>query len=81
VPAATVAAIKARKVGPTWRPTHETLACCYVSLGRLADAKSCVELMREMENPSGDALAPLRLRNPHWADEMAHLLKKAGWQQ
>lgn len=37
--------------------------------------------MREMENPTGDALAPLRLRNPHWADQMADLLKKAGWQQ
>ncbi|MER8767456.1 winged helix-turn-helix domain-containing protein [Mesorhizobium sp. M0960] len=76
-----VAAIEARKVGPTWRPTYETLACCYVSLGRLPEARSCVELMREMENPTGDALAPLRLRNPHWADQMADLLKKAGWQQ
>jgi TolB-like protein len=78
---ALAAAIKARKIAPAWRPTHETLACCYVSLGRLPEAGSCVELMREMENPSGDALAPFRLRNPHWADEMAHLLKKAGWQR
>jgi hypothetical protein len=48
---------------------------------RLAEARSCIELMREMESPSGDALGPLRLRNPHWANEMAHLLKKADWQQ
>ncbi|RWM23558.1 MAG: transcriptional regulator [Mesorhizobium sp.] len=78
---ALAAAIKARKIAPDWRPAHETLACCYVSLGHLPEARSCVEPMREMENPSGDALAPLRLRNPHWANEMAHLLKKAGWQQ
>ncbi|TJW06909.1 MAG: transcriptional regulator [Mesorhizobium sp.] len=78
---ALAAAIKARKIGPAWRPIYETLACCYVSLGRLPEAGSCVELMREIENPSGDALGPLRLRNPHWADEMAHLLRKAGWQR
>jgi TolB-like protein len=71
--------IKARKVRPAWRPTHETLACCYVSLGRLPEARLCVEQMRDMENPSRDALEPLRLRNPHWAEELADLLKKTGW--
>ncbi|WP_370463099.1 winged helix-turn-helix domain-containing tetratricopeptide repeat protein [Mesorhizobium sp.] len=75
---ALAAAVKARKIAPAWRPTQETLACCYVSLGRLPEAESCVELMRDMENPAGDALAPLRLRNPHWADEIAHLLLECG---
>ena len=74
-------AIKARKVRPAWRPTYETLACCYAVLGRLQEAGPCIEQMRQLEKPSGDALGPLRLRNPHWADELASLLKKAGWQQ
>jgi TolB-like protein len=76
---ALVAVIKARKVRPSWRPIHETLACCYFSLGRLAEARSCAEQMRDVENPSGDALEPLRCRNPQWAAEIADLLKKAGW--
>jgi len=70
-------AIKARKVHPSWRPIHETLACCCVSLGRLPEARSYVEQMRGMED-SGDALEPLRFRNPHWAQELANLLTKAG---
>jgi TolB-like protein len=74
-------AIKARKVRPAWRPTYETLACCYAVLGRLQEAGSCIEQMRQLEKPSGDALGPLRLRNPHWANELASLLKKAGWQE
>ncbi|MGX9180581.1 winged helix-turn-helix domain-containing tetratricopeptide repeat protein [Mesorhizobium sp. BHbdii] len=75
---ALAAGIKARKVRPSWRPIRETLACCYVSLGRLPEARSCVEQMRDMDTPSGDAMAPLRLRSPHWAEEIALLLKEAG---
>jgi tetratricopeptide (TPR) repeat protein len=77
---ALAAAIKARKVRPAWRPIYETLACCYAALGRLQEARPCVEQMRQLEEPSGDALGPLRLRNPRWVDELASLLKKAGWQ-
>ena len=43
--------IKARKVRPSWRPIHETLACCCVSLGRLPEARSYVEQMRGMGRP------------------------------
>ena len=69
--------VKARKIRPSWRPLYQTLVCCCVSLGRLPEARSYVEQMRGMED-AGDALGPLRFRNPHWAEELANLLKKAG---
>lgn len=72
------AAIKARKIRPAWQPIYETLACCYAALGRLQEAATCIEQMRRMEKPSGDTLGPLRLRNPHWTDELTSLLKKSG---
>lgn len=69
-------ALRARKVRPAWRPVHETLACCYAAVGRLAEARSSRELMSEMENPSGDALEPLRQRNSYWQERLAELLKQ-----
>jgi TolB-like protein len=78
---AIAAAVKARKVRPAWRPIYETLACCYAVLGRLQEARPCIEQMRQLEEPSGDALGPLRLRNPHWMDQLASLLEKAGWRE
>jgi TolB-like protein len=78
---ALAAAIRARKVRPAWRPTHETLACCYAALDRPQEAGWCIEQMHQLEEPSGDALGPLRLRNPHWTNELASLLEKAGWQE
>lgn len=66
--------INARKVRPSWRPLYETLACCRVLLGRLPEARSYVEQMRGIE----DQVTP---RNPQWAEELANLLKKAGWPQ
>ena len=71
------AAIKARKIRPLWRPIHETLVCCYVSLRKLPEARSSLQEMREMENPPGDALQPLRSRSPLWAETIVDLLKKA----
>jgi TolB-like protein len=78
---ALAAAIKSRKVRPAWRPIYATLACCYAALDRLQEAAPCIEQMRQLEEPSGDALGPFRLRNPHLTDELASLLKKAGWQE
>jgi len=78
---ALAAAVKARKIRPAWRPLYGTLACCFAALSRLQEAEQCIEQMRQLEEPSGDALGPLRLRNPHWTHELANLLKKAGWQE
>lgn len=73
---ALAAAVKAQKVRPAWRPVQETLACCYAAAGRLAEARSSRALMSEMENASGDALGPLRQRNPHWQERLAELLQQ-----
>jgi tetratricopeptide (TPR) repeat protein len=78
---ALAAAVKGRKVRPAWRPVYVTLACCYAALGRLQEAGPSIDQLRHLEDPLGDALGPLRLRNPHWRDELANLLKKAGWQE
>jgi tetratricopeptide (TPR) repeat protein len=67
---ALVAAIRGRKVRPGWRPIYETLTCCYVALGQYRDAGECRAEMAQLE-PSGDALGPLRLRNPAWAEQLA----------
>lgn len=68
----------ALRIRPTWRSTLETLACCDVALGRPDAARECVEQMAKVKDPLGDALAPLKRRNPHWIKEMTALLRKAG---
>jgi TolB-like protein/Flp pilus assembly protein TadD len=78
---ALAAAIKAQKVRPAWRPTIETLACCYASLGRLEEARSCVMQMHKMADPPGDTLRPMRLRNPPWVDQLERLLNRAASSQ
>jgi TolB-like protein len=72
------AAITALKSHPSWRPTLETLILCYVALDRMDEARQCIEQSRHVAKPQGDALAPLRARNRHWADQIAHMLAKAG---
>ena len=74
---ALAAAIKAQKVRPAWRPTIETLTCCYASLGHGEDAQACVMQMRKLVKPPGDTLGPLRSRNPQWAQQMESLLRSA----
>jgi TolB-like protein len=69
----------ALKIRPKWRSTLETVACCDVVLGRAEAARMCIEQMARVEDPLGDALAPLKRRNPHWTREMTALLRKAGW--
>jgi pentatricopeptide repeat protein len=78
---ALAAAIKARKIRPAWRPIYGTLVCCYAALDRPQDAEACIKQMRLLEEPSGDALGPLRLLNPHWTGELMSLLKKVGWRE
>jgi TolB-like protein len=70
---------RALKIRPTWRPTLGTLACCDVVLGHTEAARECVERMAKVEDPLGDALAPLKRRNPQWIKAMSALLRKAGW--
>jgi TolB-like protein len=71
------AAERAVSVRPDWRPSLETLACCYIELDRNEEAHRCVEQLRQLSGSSGDALAPLRERNYHWADRINAMLRKA----
>jgi hypothetical protein len=74
------AAVKGRKIRPAWRPIYETLACCYVALSKPQLAEPCVEQMRQLA-VAHSGLAPMRLRNPHWARRLAGSLEQAGWRQ
>jgi len=69
---ALTAAIRARKVRPAWRPIYETLTCCYVALDQHREAGDSRAEMALLEKPSGDALAPLRLRSPAWAEQLSN---------
>jgi Flp pilus assembly protein TadD len=78
---ALAAAIKAQKVRPAWRPTIETLACCYASLRRQQEARSCVMQLSKLAKQPGDTLGPMRLRNPQWLQQIESLLSSAASSQ
>ena len=70
---------RALKARPDWRPTIETMACCYALLDKWDDARRCVRQMGQLQRQSSDALAPLKEKNPHWKDQINGLLRQAGW--
>jgi TolB-like protein len=74
---ALAAAIKGRKVRPAWRPIYETITCCYSALDQHQEARDCSAEMARLEKPSGDALAPLRLRNPSWVEQISYWVSHA----
>lgn len=76
--AALDAAVEAVRVRPDWRPSLESLACCYFALGREQDARRCVKEAAELSRPSSNALKPLMQRNPLWAEIIESMLLKAG---
>jgi hypothetical protein len=47
-------------------------------LGRLDEARRCVNQMRTLAIPAGDVFAPVKRRNPDWHNQMTELLRKAG---
>jgi TolB-like protein len=71
-------AVKAAQIRPTWRPTLEIMACCHVVLGHPDAAHDCVTQMATLDRPAGDALGPLKIRNPHWVEEIERLLREVG---
>jgi len=71
-------ALKALKVRPVWRPSLETLTCCYSLLGDPRSAGLCVEQILKLDKPGSDAFGPLRRGNPKWASELGELLQSAG---
>jgi tetratricopeptide (TPR) repeat protein len=74
------AAIRASGIRPGWPPGIEALALCYITLGRMDDARACVKQLRELEKPKRDIIAPLKRRNPQWTEKMAAMLRKAEWE-
>jgi adenylate cyclase len=70
--------LKAMKSRPSWPPSLETAVICCVALGRMVQARELVGELTTLERPSADVLEPLRKHNPHWADEMSAMLRKAG---
>ena len=71
-------ALKALTVRPLWRPTLETLACCYSQLGDVHAARACMEQIVKLEKPAADVFDPLRRHNPQWAAQLRTLLCNAG---
>ncbi|SFH94037.1 TolB amino-terminal domain-containing protein [Bosea sp. OK403] len=71
-------ALRAQKVSPAWRPIFETLAVCYVALGRREEARRTATEMSKLDKPAGDALAPLLTSNPHWQEQRLAYLRDAG---
>jgi adenylate cyclase len=75
-------AARALKLRPTWLPTLETLTLCYATLERLEEARGCVKQMRELQKPKGGFFFDLlKIHNPQWAETMATMWRKAGWQE
>ncbi len=72
-------AMKAQKIRPAWRPIFDTLAACYVALGRMEEARRTVTDMGKLDKPAGDALAPLLASNPRWREQRLVYLRGAGW--
>ena len=71
------AAVKALQVRPTWRPAVEAATICHLALGRSEDARRCARQLGQLEQPDSDVLEQLRIRNPHWAEEIEASLKAA----
>jgi TolB-like protein len=74
------AAVKALQVRPTWRPGMEALAICHLALGNVEEARRCADKMEQLATPDSDVLEQLRIRNPHWAHEIAEALRAAKYQ-
>jgi predicted Zn-dependent protease len=72
------AAVQASQVRPDWRPALEAMIVCHVALGQSDDTRRCADQMRQLEKPESDVLEQLKIRNPHWADEIARALRSAG---
>jgi pentatricopeptide repeat protein len=76
---ASLTAARALAVRPDWRPTLETMACCYAAAGKWDDARRCILEMARLKGPASVNLGALRQTIPQWRDQMTELLRKAGW--
>jgi hypothetical protein len=66
---------RALKVRPDWRPAAEMAVCCLAVLGDGDRYEARRRALAEIRPATvGDALAPLKRRNPHWAAALASAL-------
>lgn len=70
-------AARAQEVRPDWSPAVVTEICCHVELGHIEAARESHRRLRAMPAATGDTLAPMRQRNPHWARAIDGWLRSA----
>jgi tetratricopeptide (TPR) repeat protein len=71
------AAARALQVRPNWWTSLEVLVCCYAALGKWDEARRCAQQRASVTKQPGDVLAPLKARNPPWAEQMTNALRRA----
>lgn len=69
--------LRALDIRPGWPRTFEILACCHAALGDLDEARKWSRQFLLLGVGTGDILAPLRHRNPHFADQLKRWLALA----
>lgn len=69
--------LRALDIRPGWPRTFEILACCHAALGDLDEARKWSRQFHLLGSEAGDILAPLRQRNPHFADQLRRWLALA----
>ena len=70
--------LRALDIRPGWPRTFEILACCNAALGNMDEARKWSRQFLLIGIETGDILAPLRHRNPHFADQLGRWLALAG---
>lgn len=70
-------AARAQEVRPDWPPAVAAETCCHVVLGDAKAARESYRRLAVMPATAGDTLAPMRQRNPRWAQAIAGWLRSA----
>lgn len=64
------------KVRPDWRSGFETLAYCQALMGRREEARRSALHLIGLDRAPGDALAPLRAKQPTWTGQIAETIRE-----
>jgi TolB-like protein/Tfp pilus assembly protein PilF len=64
------AAVRAQQVRPNWSTTLEVLVCCCSALNRENDARNYMRQFTSAPKQGEDVLAPLKLNNPLWKEQI-----------
>jgi adenylate cyclase len=81
--AAIETAMRALSIRPDWVFTLEMLAIFCAAVDRLEEARTFVEQMRHLGKQPDlfvEMFVHMKVRRPDWAEEMASMLRKAGYQ-